>query len=109
MLNDIFMWVYNAVGDVLWFCVRYVGIALIGIGILSWLWPYIAGVVKFLIFMIPVAIVVVLWISGELLSCLLPLLGIAAGAAVLLLLFRFFDRKFGILMTREEAEREGLL
>jgi hypothetical protein len=109
MLNDIFMWIFDAIGTVLWFCFRYVGLPLIGIAILGWLWPYIAGVVKFLVFMIPVAIVVVLCLSGELLSCLLPLLGIAAGAAVLLLLFRFFDQKFGILMSRDEAEREGLL
>ena len=109
MINAILMWIYTAISNVLGFLFLYIGLPVIAIAILGFIWPYIADVVKFLVFMIPVAIIFVLYLSGDLLSCIVPILGIIAAVVVLLLLFRFFDRKFGILMDRDEAERKGLL
>jgi hypothetical protein len=109
MINAILMWICSAISDVFGFIFLYIVLPVIAIAIFRMIWPYIADVVKFFILMIPVAIIFVLYLSGELLSCIVPILGVIAVVVVLLLLFRFFDRKFGILMDRDEAERKGLL
>ena len=109
MLNDIFMWIYSAVGAALWFVVKWAGIAFIGIGFLSLIWPYISGVVKFFIIGIPAAIVIVLLISGEVLMAISVLAAAVVAVGALWLIVRFLDNRFGILVTEEETLLEDLL
>ena len=107
-MNEFFMWIYDGIGKILELAFTYVGLPVIAILIFAWFWPYISGVVKVFAYGIPAVITFVLFLSGEVASAITMLIVTVGCFVGLRLLFRFFDGKFGVLMTKEEAEQEFL-
>lgn len=104
-MNDILMWIYNAVSTVFWGgVVLVIAIALFGL-----IWPYIAAMVKFFAVALPAGIIYMLVSSRDWGLAIRVLLIGGAIVGVLWLLFRFLDNKFGILMTEDEARSKGYL
>lgn len=104
-MNEILMGIYNGIGDLLALGFTYIGKPLIVLAIIGLIWPYIAGMVKFFLYAIPAVIVYMMFTSGEFRLGVMALIGAIAVFFVLRAIFRAMDESFGILVTKEEADR----
>ena len=109
MMNDILMWIINAIRDVLLFGLLYVCLPLAGIAIFGMLWPHIAPIVKFFTLAVPAVLVYFAFKYEGILMGILFLAGALVCVGLLWLLYRFLDNQFGVLISEEEAILEGYL
>ena len=99
----VIMWICNAITTV----IGYGILAIVAIGLFSLLWPFISHMVKFFAVAIPAVILYMLVRSGEWILIVQVLVGSVICVGGLWMVFRFFDDKFGILVSKDEAERNG--
>lgn len=98
------MWLIHFISNALYFLFLYVCLPILGIILFGIIWPHIAGIVKFFLIGCPVALAIMMFCYGDIGSGILLLLIGLAAAILPLLVCRLFDRLFGILMTKEEAQ-----
>ena len=99
------MWLLNFISNAMYFLFLYVLLPIIGIAIFGMVWPHIAGIVKFFIISGPFVCAFVMFRYGDIGTALLLLAGGLLLAIIPMLICRLLDRIFGVLMTKEEAQK----